>query len=243
LVLAERAVEDGYVGVKFASNWRSILNLDPHADIEVLAAIEDEITGQLNYLRNHDILLSWLEEWHSNTVQVSSRRLSEAEDPVREIERLASTHLSEPKAASSSKKKISDKKKIYDQMAAEFERAGVLTSLIRGIAVKDFTGSDHAFKFDFGYVFGNKLQMFHAVPLQSGVSEAIRVASRYKQVSPLMVKQKWNPLLTAVVEEDLDRQEERISYTLSAMERDGIRIATVGEMPNIAATAKQNLGL
>jgi len=44
LILTEKGSGGGFVGVRFAPTWRGIRELDPQADVEVLEALEREIT-------------------------------------------------------------------------------------------------------------------------------------------------------------------------------------------------------
>jgi len=242
LILREAGDGDRFVGVRFARGWRGVRSLDPHADVDVLEALEREIAGQLSSLKDRDVLLRWLEDTHSNAVQLSPAQACLVDDPVKEIELLASVYLSEPELVPSIERKESGRRVILNKMQSEFERVGILDLLIRGIPVNEYTRTDDSFKFDFGYRVGDTLKLFHAVSLRASVNTAIELASRYRKIAPLMAdRQKMNSSLTAVIEDDLDRGEERTSYTLGAMGKEGIRIAAVGEMPRIAEVARREL--
>ena len=69
--------EPGYVGVRFATDWRLVCLLDPHFDVELLEAFEDEmrrmlessITEAINYrppLSRRDWILQQLQNSFSN---------------------------------------------------------------------------------------------------------------------------------------------------------------------------------
>jgi hypothetical protein len=238
LILTEKGNEEGFTGVRFAPNWRGVLNLDPQADVELLEALEREITGQLSSLRDREVLLHWVEDCYSNAIQVSPRKPCLAEDPLQEIELLASIYLSETQVAPTVERKESGRSVILSRMQAEFERTGSWELLIHGISCAEYTKAGDSFKFDCGYRVGETLKMFHAVSLRASVNAAIEVASKYRRVAPAIAeRKKVSPLLTAIVDDDLDRAEERISYTLNAMRDDGIRIFGVAEMPQIAELA------
>lgn len=243
LILREQNNENGFVSVRFAPNWREVLHLDPGADVEVLEALQREIRVQLSNLRDREVLLRWLEDSYSNTIQLSARRTCMAKDPEKELELLASIYLSESPAVSGVRlRKESGRRKILNVMQTEFERVGVWDLLIHGIAVADYTRTDDSFKFDFGYEIGGKLKMFHAVSLKTSVNAAIEAASKYKKVSPLIVERKGlSPSLTAIVENDVNRAEERVAYTLGAMSAEQIQIAAVAEMPGIAERVRVEL--
>ena len=242
LILKEAGDGEGFFGVRFARGWRGVQSLDPYADVDVLEALEREITGQLSTLKDRQVFLRWLEDTHSNAIQLSPVQACLVDDPVKEIELLASAYLTEPELVPSVERKESGRRVILSKMQSDFEREGIWDLLIRGIPVNEYTRADDSFKFDFGYRVGDTLKLFHAVSLRASVNTAIEVASRYKKVAPLMAdRRKVSSLLTAVIEDDLDRGEERISYTLGAMGREGIRIAAVAEMPGIAEVARREL--
>lgn len=48
-------------------------------------------------------------------------------------------------------------------------------------------------------------------------------------------------MLTAVVDDDLDRGQENVQFALSMMEDEKIRIAVAAEMPMIAEVARREL--
>jgi hypothetical protein len=49
------------------------------------------------------------------------------------------------------------------------------------------------------------------------------------------------PVLTAVIDDDLDRGAESVQFALSMMEEERIRIAVAAEMPMIAEVARREL--
>ncbi|MGO9086556.1 MAG: DUF3037 domain-containing protein [Candidatus Sulfotelmatobacter sp.] len=242
LILREPGNEKGFVSARFAPNWREVLRLDAGADVEILEALQREIKAQLSNVHDQEVLLRWLEDSYSNTIQLSARRTCLAEDPEQELEVLASIYLSEsPAVASVRLRKESGRRQILNVMQTEFERVGVWDLLIHGIPVAKYTRPDDAFKFDFGYRAGGKLKLFHAVSLKASVNAAIEVASKYRKMSTLMAeKEKVSSALTAVID-DGDREDERVSYTLSAMGKEGIQIGAAAEMPGIAEAVRREL--
>ena len=84
--------------------------------------------------------------------------------------------------------------------------------------------------------------MFHAVSLKANVDAAIMLAARYPKIAPVMSKMTdASPVLTAVIDDDLDRGQESVQFALSMMEDDRIRIAVAAEMPMIAEVARRDL--
>jgi len=50
-----------------------------------------------------------------------------------------------------------------------------------------------------------------------------------------------SPMLTAVIDDDLDRASESIQFAMGMMEDEKIRIAVAAEMPMIAEVARREL--
>ena len=47
----------GFADVRFTRDWRRVRCLDPQADVEMLAALEREIRGQLKATQDREVLL------------------------------------------------------------------------------------------------------------------------------------------------------------------------------------------
>lgn len=244
VVLLEKGNETRPAMVRFAPHWKAVLKLDPQADVNVLEALEREITAQLASLGDREVLLRWLEDSYSNVIQVSARRPCLGSDPEQEIEILAKMYLSEPEVLAKVERKETGRRQILNVMQTEFERVGVWGLLIHGVPVAQYTRPDDEYKFDFGYRLGNELKIFHAVSLKGTVDRAIEVASKYSTYSKTTkVRADFVPLLTTIIEDNLHRSEERVSYTLEAMGREGIQIAELQQMPQIAKQARNDLGV
>jgi hypothetical protein len=68
------------------------------------------------------------------------------------------------------------------------------------------------------------------------------LAGRYPKIAPVMSAKTDAALaLTAVIDDDLDRGQDRIQFALSMMEEERIRIAVAAEMPMIAEVARREL--
>jgi hypothetical protein len=85
--------------------------------------------------------------------------------------------------------------------------------------------------------------LFQAVSLKTSVDAAIMLAARYPKIAPVM-SVKTNeavPILTAVIDDDLDRKQDAVQFAVSTMEEEKIRIAVAAEMPVIAEMARRDL--
>jgi len=95
LVLVCGAIQsDALVEVRFSCNWKRVLRLDSHADIEMLEALAKEIRERLAEPgADRERMLSMMRDSFSNSVQVSSPKACLAESPREEADRLAQIYL------------------------------------------------------------------------------------------------------------------------------------------------------
>jgi hypothetical protein len=229
----------GFAEVRFTRDWRRVRCLDPQADVEMLAALERDIRGQLATTRDRAVLLRRLEDSFSNVIQLSPMKGCLAEDPVREIEAMASMYLEAAKAGG--KRVVAGRQKILSTMREAFEQAGV-AKFVLPVPVAPYTKPGDPFQFDFGYRVAGEIKLFHAVSLKAGVDSAMLLAVRYPRIAPVMSKVAGaEPVLTAVIDDDLDRGHENVQFALSMMEEEKIRIAVAAEMPMIAEVARREL--
>jgi hypothetical protein len=229
----------GFAEVRFTRDWRRVRCLDPQADVEMLAALEREIRGQLATTRDREVLLRRLEDSFSNVIQLSPAKGCLAEDPAHEIETMASIYLEAAKVGG--KRAVSGRQRILEKMRDAFEQAGV-AKFVLPIPVAPYTKPGDPFQFDFGYRVGGEIKLFQAVSLKAGVDTAVLLAARYPRIVPVMSKMtQAAPMLTAVIDDDLDRGQESVQFALSTMEDEKIRIAVAAEMPMIAEVARREL--
>jgi hypothetical protein len=229
----------GFADVRFTRDWRRVRCLDPQADVEMLAALEREIRGQLATTHDRDVLLRRLEDSFSNAIQLSPAKGCLAEDPVAEIEAMAAMYLEAAKVGG--KHEVSARQRILGRMRDAFEQAGVARFLLP-VPVAPYTKPGDPFQFDFGYRVAGEIKLFHAVSLRAGVDAAVLLAARYPRIVPVMSKVVGAmPSLTAVIDDDLDRGQESVQFALSMMEDERIRIAVAAEMPMIAEVARREL--
>jgi Protein of unknown function (DUF3037) len=228
-----------FADVRFTRDWRRVRCLDPQVDVEMLEALEREIRGQLATTHDRKVLLRRLEDSFSNVIQLSPVKGLLAEDPAREIEAMASIYLEAAKVGG--KRVISGRQRILAAMREAFEQAGV-EKFVLPVPVAPYTKPGDPFHFDFGYRVAGEIKLFHAVSLKASVDSAVLLAARYPKIAPIMSKVAGAaPVLTAVIDDDLDRGQENVQFALSMMEDEKIRIAVVAEMPMIAEVARREL--
>jgi hypothetical protein len=240
LVMVESGANGaGFADVRFTRDWRRVRCLDPQADVDMLAALERDIRGQLATTREREVLLRRLEDSFSNVIQLSPAKGCLAEDPVAEIEMMASMYLEAAKVGG--KREVSGRQRILAVMRDAFEQARV-AKFVLPVPVATYTKPGDPFQFDFGYRVAGEIKLFHAVSLKAGVDSAVLLAARYPRIAPVMSKVAGAaPMLTAVIDDDLDRAEESIQFALGMMEDEKIRIAVAAEMPMLAEVARREL--
>jgi hypothetical protein len=173
-------------------------------------------------------------------IQLSPTKGCLAEEPGKEIEVLASLYFGVPKRIA--RGAVSARQRILKSMQAAFEQAGVWELLMKGIPVEPYTKPGDPLKFDFGYRVGDTIKLFHAVSLKTSVDHAIMLASRYPKIGDSIAQMnKVLPVLTAVVDDDLNRQPVEIQFALSALEEARIQVAVPADMPEIAERARRDL--
>jgi len=239
VMVESRANDGGFAEVRFTRDWRRVRCLDPQADVEMLEALEREIRAQLATAHDRDGLLRRLQDSFSNVIQLSPAKGCLAEDPTVEIEALASIYLEAAKVAG--RRVVSGRQRILAAMQGAFERAGV-EKFVLPVPVAPYTKPGDLFQFDFGYRVKGEIKLFQAVSLKAGVDAAVLLAARYPKIALVMSKVAGAaPVLTAVIDDDLERGQESVQFALSMMEDEKIRIAVAAEMPMIAEVARREL--
>jgi len=230
----------GFADAHFTKDWRRVRCVDPQADIEVLEALERDIRRQISGVHDREVLIKRLEDSFSNSIQLTTRKACQAENPASELEYLAKLYLEDMKLPRP--RMLSGREQITHRMQSEFERAGVWKLLMHGIPVSQYTKPGDHFKFDFGYRVGGSIKLFHAVSLNKSIDAAVMLASRYPAISGRMAEvTKATPLLTAVVDDGLDQTNEEIQFALGMLQDAKVKASPMSEMPTIADTAAQEL--
>jgi hypothetical protein len=239
------AIENGpngaeLIDVRFTRDWSRVLCLDPQADLDVLSALQKEIQHEIGRKKDELTLLKKMEDSFSGVVQLSPVLPALTEQmAVREIEDVAKMFLETPKLTR--RREPAGRRAILAIMRDKFEQAGVL-GLLNAVPAEPYTKPGDPFEFDFGYRYGSEIKLFHAVSMRASVDSAVMLAARFPKIVPVMAQlTATTPLLTAVVETELDRTRSEIGFALEMMEESGIRVATTREMAGIAKVARREL--
>jgi hypothetical protein len=237
---ADRPDQARFADVRFTRDWRRVRCLDPQADVEMLEALEREIRGQLAEARDRETLLRRLEDSFSNVVQLSPAKGCLAEDPVREIEAMASMYLEAAKVTG--RREASGRQRILATMRGAFEQAGVWPLMRKQIAVAQYTHKGDPLKIDCAYRPNGEIKMFQAISLETDTDAAKVLAFSFPKIAEgIAAKENAKTMLTAVVEDGLDRSDEAVLFALATLEQCRIRVAAAGEMAGIAEVARREL--
>ena len=243
LAMIETSSSGGsFADVRFTRDWRRVLCFDPQADIEILQALEADIRKRVIEVRNCEEIMRVLNDSFSNAIQFTEATGCLSDDPTKEIEEMAKIYLESPRARGA--RELSGRERIVVSMRDAWESAGVL-GLIKPFPVAQYTGPGDSFAFDFAYLLGKQIKLFHAVSLGARVDSAVTLAARYPKIADGMKNALHFPLtpqLTVVVDDDLDMKQIEIGFALGMMRDSGIRVSEVREMPRIAAVAREELG-
>jgi len=240
------AIENGEGGarladVRFMKDRSRLRCLDPQVDLDVLTKLQEEIRREVGLTTEHAVLLRKMEDSFSGTIQISPvmPALTERMAAI-EIEEVARMFLETPKVRRM--REPAGRQKILTTMRSAFEKAGVL-QMMNAVPTEPYTKVGDPFEFDFGYRVGSEIKLFHAVSMRASVETAVMLAARYPKIAPVMEKVAGAaPVLTAVVEAELDRARTEVGFALEMMEESQIRVAETTQIAGIAERARKELG-
>jgi hypothetical protein len=227
------------------SDWRNVYRLDKEVDIEVLQDLEPYIRMQMRNSQDVSLLLRKFEESFANMIQLSPRNVCLAAEPGRELERLCSIYLEEPPsdAIPARHRPKGERAMILAGIEDALTRAGIWALRLEKIsAIKYTKKKGDSLVFDFGYLVGTEVRFFQPVPLKATTHQAVILAHRFPKIAERISAENGTiARLTAVVSDDLDRTNPDIEFALGAFIENGVKVATVAEMPSIADETREAL--
>jgi hypothetical protein len=229
-----------FADAQFTNDWRRVRCLDPAAETEVFTELEREIRQVLQAGgADREWLMKRMEDTFSNAIQLSPARAVLTESPQEELGILAGMYLERQRDGS---RTVSGRQSILRTMRSEFAKQGVWDFLLQDIKVARYTHAGDPLKIDCSYRPTGIVRMFQAVSLVSDVNAAKVLAFSYPGIRAGMRRlDDVDPILTAVVEPDLNEEDEKIAFALYTMRQRDIHIATIADMPRIAETARLEL--
>jgi hypothetical protein len=232
---------EAWADVRFTRDWRRVRCLDPEADIELMEGMEREIKDRLaEGGEGERWLLERMRETFSNALRVSEPKALLAESPQEELGRLAAIYLERTRHAA---RPESGRAAIYAAMRGEFERQGVWALMRHNIAASQYTRRGDPLKIDCGYRPAGRVQLYHALSLETEANAAKALAFTYPQLRAGIERVEGVPAtLTAVVENEPHLEDEMAEFAASALRESGVTVARLEEMPGIAASVRRQMG-
>ncbi|HEY3927198.1 MAG TPA: DUF3037 domain-containing protein [Candidatus Koribacter sp.] len=240
----------GFADVRVTRDWRRVKCLDPDVETEMLEAVEGEIRARLQSgavdcskggvaMAQREWIMKMLEDSFSNALQVTDAKAVLAEDPRAELGKLVEMYCESQARA---RRQLAGRHVIYGRMKDEFERAGVWPLMRKRIPVAEYTGKGDPLRIDCGYRPNGVVKMFQAVSLESDLDAAKVLAFTFPQLREGIARVEGAKAeLTAVVEDDLDRNDDAVDFALITLARNEIAVAQMSALPEIAARARVEL--
>jgi hypothetical protein len=234
--------DGGFADVRFTQDWKRVRCLDPDADVEMLEGLEREIKERmLEGASSQAWLLQRMEDSFSNSIRLTPAKAVLADSPQEEIGRLAEMYLERSRRGG---RVSGGRMQIYRTMRGEFERQGVWALMRHNIAASEYTHRGDPLKIDAAYRPNGMVHMYHALSLEKDANAAKALAFSYPKLREgVMRVEKAETALTAIVESELDREDEATMFALETLTGSGIIAATTAELPRIAMSVRQKMGL
>jgi hypothetical protein len=225
--------------LRFTSDWSRVQCLSPDADIELLQAFREEMLRANPNRDDRDAVLKMIEEGFSNSLQASEYKACVTTDPALEADKLARVYLEVSQRRPRAENKVEHT--IRQQMQEAFEQTGAWRAMKHEIPVSKYGRAGDPLKINCGYEIDSTIKMFHSTPLRASVNAAKVLAFSYPAlVAGIRSKEGAEARLTAVVEDGLEKNDQ-IEFALDTLEQHKIQIATVADLPSLAAMAAREL--
>ncbi len=240
LVLLPQA---GEPELRFTHDWSRVRCIDSEADIEILEALESELRGQLRGVdADREALVRRIQDSFSNALQPSEFKACLAESPAKEADDLARMYLERQR--SRGRREAGVRQMIRKRMQQDFEAVGVWALMNKDIAAEQYTRKGDPLKIDCGYIPNGTVKLFHALAIETDPNSAKVLAFSYPSLADgIRKKDSKQARLTAVLQDDLPKEDEAVSFALETLEQQGIRIARLAQMQDLAQEAARELRL
>lgn len=230
----------GYAGMRFTRDWARVRCLDSQADLEVLQSLEGDFKRQLANGAAAREIVGKLEETLSNTLQITTPKPLLTESPEKELETLATYYLDRKRPSRGMRTSV--RQRLLSQMRAAFEQSGVWRALDQNIAASRYTRPGDPLKIDCGYQPNGMVHLFHAVALSTEPDTAKVLAFTYPLLAQgILRERKAKTELTAIVEDEIDREDGALLFAAETLQGSGIGMVPVSDMPAVAERARIDL--
>ena len=237
------AREDEFADVRFTRDWTRVRCADPQADIDILEALESDIRHQLqSSAESRKQIVHRLQDTLSNGLQLSDPGVLLSQAPSQDLQRLAHTYLERVKPQREAR--IGARQRLVTEMRTAFESAGVWDALVKKIKAAKYTHRGDPLKIDCGYQPNGVIRLFHAVSLATEPDSAKVLAFSYPPLLEGIARiEHAKTELTAIVENDLNREDDAVHFAIDTLQQTSMKVATVSELPSLAERARRELRL
>jgi Protein of unknown function (DUF3037) len=226
----DEAGAQAFAEVRFTPDWRRLQCFDPLVDMEELRAVEREIRENLRDPQKRAEMLKRAGDSYSDSIRVDLVRGCLTESPAEELEKLSKLYLETPRLKE--KREPTGREVILNVMRRELEH---LDGMQTNIPAELFTEPGDPLKLDFGYPAKNDFKFLQAISLMQRVQPGITLAACFPGLAANMQKKNGvKAWLTAVVDDELDRSRDEVTFALKMMRESGIVVARTAEVPQIA---------
>lgn len=233
----------GQAEVRFTRDWSKVKCLDPEADLDALESIEQDLQHELSKTGgDRELILRKIQDSFSNTLQPSDFKACLAQSAAVEADTLARLYLE--RSPRPQARQLSTKQAIFSGMRRAFESAGVWSLMNTEIRAENYTQRGDPLRIDCGFSPNGSVKMFHALALSTDPNSAKLLAFTFPSMAEGIRRQEGKRAeLTAIVEDDLRRDDESISFALDTLARQAIGVAPLAQMAAIARQAAREMGL
>ncbi len=237
--------------IRFTRDWRRVRCLDPHADTELLEAVEGDLRRRLVETESEEAqarLMKILDESLSLNLQMTEAKAYLAESLPAGVEELMRLYVDPPPREKLPR--LSGRAAIQARMRAEFEHAGVWDLLRKRVPASDYTRPGDPLRIDLAYRPNGVIRMLHAVSLEPGVEMAKVLAFSAAALHAGVERVERAGLqLTAIVEPAAklaatEEEPERLAmyrFGVETMEEHRIRVLTTADLGRVAETARREM--
>jgi hypothetical protein len=139
---------------------------------------------------------------------------------------------------------MSARQAVFNGMREAFESTGVWRIMSKEIRAADYTRPGDPLKIDCGYSPNGSVKLFHALALPGDPNSAKLLAFTFPQLAEGIRRKNGKiATLTAIVADDLPRDEASVSFALETLEQQSIAVSPLAQMAAIAALAAKEMGI
>ena len=226
--------------LRLVKDWSRVSALDPRADLEMLQAFGDELRLRFNKKEDREQTLQKMQDWLSNTLQISESKGCLTESPREEADELARLYLEARKGRAS--RSQSAREIIRKRMEREFRSAGVWQAMSQKIPASKYTQTGDPLKIDCGYRADSIIKIFHAVPLNNDMNSVKALAFTFPRMAEGIQRLEGKQAqMTAIVEDSLSEKDQNVQFAREILESQKILLAPMAQLPQIAEIATREI--